>query len=115
MKKFLSLILVVILCGSLCACGNGGSSAEEDREGDVRRAVYQQILTETMFYEKAGTPTVTYYFEEISEYEYEVTGKVTIKDKYGDTYTGKYDAVVNISPTDGKCAVDLELGTLYKD
>ena len=50
-------------------------------------------------------PTITTYVEKISENTYEVTGKVTIKDKYGDSYTGKYDAEVEYNPSTEKCSV----------
>ena len=49
------------------------------------------------------------------ENEYEVTGKVTVQDKYGDSYTGNYDATVEYNPTTDKCDVDCNIGDLYKN
>ena len=53
--------------------------------------------------------------DEISENNFEVTGKVTVRDKYGDTYTGNYDAVVEYNPTTNECEVDCDIGILYKN
>ena len=46
---------------------------------------------------------------------FEVTGKVTVKDKYGDSYTGKYDAVVEYDPATDDCDANCDIDKLYKD
>ena len=40
---------------------------------------------------------------------------VTIRDKYGDTFTGKYDATAIYNPLTDEFDVDYEVGKLYKD
>ena len=75
-----------------------------------------RIMVEiALSYDTTGVPTITTFVDEIGENTYEVTGKVTVKDKYGDSYTGKYDAEVEYNPATDNCDVDLELGDLYKD
>lgn len=117
MKKFLSLLLTISLCVSLVACGGGGSSESktESVESKVERSVKAYINTEIMFsYDTVGDPNITYYIDEISENNFEVSGKVTVKDKYGDSYSGKYDAIVKYNPETDKCDTDVEIDKLYK-
>ena len=116
MKRVISLILVAAFCLGLCACGSGGSKSENTPESKVVSAVRSQIMVEIMLsYDTNGVPTITTYVDELGANRYEVTGKVTVRDKYGDTYTGKYDAEVEYDLSTGDCDVDLDLGSLYKD
>lgn len=115
MKKVLAVLFVFIFCLSLCACGEKGGDVESI-EDKVKQAVESDIMVEIVFnYDTTGVPSITYFVEKISETEYEVTGKVTVKDKYGDAYTGKYDAVVTYDPVKDDCSADVDMGKLYKD
>lgn len=115
MKKLFAIILSVVLGLSLCACSESGSNSESV-EDKVRSAVENYIMASVAVqYDTTGVPSITAYIDEIGENEYEVTGKVTVRDKYGDSYTGKYDAVVEYDPETDDCAVDCNLGNLYKD
>ena len=115
MKRVIALLLVVVLCVGLCACSNSGTT-KNSKEDKVVSEVKSYITFEIKYYyDTVGMPTITTHVEKISENTYEVTGKVTIKDKYGDSYTGKYDAEVEYNPSTEKCSVDLNLGKLYKD
>lgn len=119
MKKILALILAIITCLSLCACTGGGNSNDAKSssvEDKVKESVKYQIMAEVALkYDTTGAPSCTYFVDEIGENKFEVTGKVTVRDKYGDSYTGKYDAEVIYDPADDDCDVSLEMGTLYKD
>ena len=116
MKKVLAIILAMILCFSLCACNGGNEEDTESIEDKVKSAVKSDIMaTIKLQYDTTGLPNITCYVDKISENKFEVTGKVTVKDKYGDSYTGKYDADVEYKPERDYCDVDLDIGSLYKD
>ena len=117
MKKFLSLLLTIGLCVSLVACGGGSSSESktESVESKVESSVKAHINAEIILsYDTVGVPNITYYIDEISENNFEVSGKVTVQDKYGDSYSGKYDATVKYNPETDKCDTDVEIDKLYK-
>lgn len=115
MKKILAILMALVMCVSLSACGSS-KEPEETVDEKVISAVKSDITAEIiLFYDTVGVPSITCFVDEISENEFEVTGKVTVKDKYGDTYTGKYDAVVEYDPSTDECDVDCELYKLYKD
>ena len=118
-KLFLVLLMSVIML-SLIACGGTKEpekSPEELIVEDVKNDVSSEIIATIIWkYETEGTPIITHYVDEISENKFDVTGKVTVRDKYGDTYTGKYDAVVEYDPAkEDSEIVSFDLGTLYKD
>ena len=116
MKKVFSVILAMILCFSLGACSSKNVETEsmDDRLKDaVKNRINATILIE---YDTVGVPSATYYIDEMSETEFEVTGKVTVTDKFGDKYTGNYEAFVEYDPsTDELDVVDCEIYSLYKD
>ena len=100
MKKALSLILALVMCLSLCACGASETSNKpEDKAAD---AVRNQLLVQTLLeYSFEGAPKITTFVNEIEpdydekcDAKYEVTGKILIMDKYGDYWYAKYDAYV---------------------
>ena len=114
MKKVLSLILALVMCLSLCACGGGSSKKSlSDRAAD---AVSSQIKVYVkLSYEVNGVPQVTTYVTETSTNHFKVTGKVTVRDAYGDTYSGKYDATAVYDPATDSFDVDYDIAKLYKN
>ena len=117
MKRILALLMVFVLCLGLCACGEKPEPTESE-EDIVASKVRSRITTEiALSYDTVGVPNITTYVTKQSNGDYIVTGKVTVKDKYGDTYTGKYDATVEVTPGSNSNSyhVDLELGKLYKN
>lgn len=115
MKRVIALLLVLVLCVGLCACSNSGTT-KNSKEDKVVSSVKSRIMVEVKLnYDTTGAPTITTNVKKISENTYEVTGKVTVKDKYGDSYTGKYDAEVEYNPSTETCSVDLNLGKLYRN
>ena len=116
MKKFLCLLLAMVMCLSLVACGGSEKSNVSSVEDKVRNAVKANIQAELLVnYDTVGVPEITCYIDEVGDNVYEVTGKVTVKDKYGDSYTGKYDANVEYDPATDECTTNVELDSLYKD
>lgn len=115
MKKFLCLALVAILCCSFISCGN--KEKEPSKEDLVKECVKDRIDVKLMLsYDITGNIQATYFLDEVRTNVFEVTGKVTVKDKYGDSYSGKYDAVVEYDPQSKKCSLeDLEIDKLYKN
>ena len=121
MKKLLSFLLIIVLVFSFVSCGGDSSDSQskvsESVESRARSSVISRVqLNVSLKYEIVGLPTVTCYLNKIRENEFEATGKVTVRDKYGDTYTGKYDAVVEYNPTTDKFSVSpCNVDSLYKD
>lgn len=116
MKKLFIIILSIIMCFSIIAC-NDNKEDTESIEDKVKEAVRLRITTEIiLYYDTADVPQCTYYVDDIGDNNFKVTGKATVKDKYGDSYTGKYDAEVTYDPFADKCSVtNLDLDKLYKD
>lgn len=115
-RKTIALCLMLFIIASL---GAGCSVGEKD-EPSVSSRVVTEVKSKVQFmvgfqYDIVGLPQVTAYVQETGTNTYEVTGKVTVKDKYGDTYTGKYDAVATYDPETDDISVDEEIGKLYKD
>ena len=114
MKKTIAMMLVVILCMGLWACGpQEPEKTLPDRAGDEVRS--QILFYVSISYEIVGLPNVTSFVKEIGENEFQVTGKVTVRDNYGDSYTGKYDATAIYDPSTDDFDVDYELDKLYKE
>ncbi len=120
MKKALSLLLALVLCLSLCACGASETSNKpEDKAAD---AVRNHLLVQTLLeYSFEGVPKITTFVNEIEpkyyeecDVKYEVTGKIYIMDKYGDFWCAKYDAYVLYDSTSDKYDVSkCELDKFY--
>lgn len=116
MKKFLAILMVALLSISLVACSGSKEEPESVTDKVKDEVKYRIMATIAVQYETTGVPNITYYVDEMGDNTYEVTGKVSVKDKYGDTYTGKYDAVVEYDPAADDCSIDsFSLGSLYKD
>lgn len=117
MKKVISVLLIVVLCVSFAACSSGGDDTEvKSPQERIRNVVYNRILVNVLAkYDTQGSPNVTYYLDPISDNTFEVSGRVTVRDKYGDSYSAKYDCVAEYKPdTDDVAITDFELGGFYK-
>lgn len=115
MKKLIALVLVAAFLISLCACGS--SSGSERSLSD--RAASQVASTVKVYcklsYNITGVPQVTTYVQDMGGGEFRVTGKVTIRDEYGDSYTGKYDATATYNESSDSFDIDYDVDSLYKD
>ncbi len=116
MKRAISLLLAFIMCVSFCACETERSEDSESLSDRVASEVKAQIMFHVgLSYEIVGAPRVTAFVKEIGDNEFRVTGKVTIRDNYGDTYTGKYDATASYDEDSDNISVDYDIGELYKE
>ena len=121
MKKFFLILISAVLCISFVACGN------TDDSNDIRESIRQAIwikANSALQFNFQGTKlegsyvdsqNITCYINQTDDLTYEVSGKVTVRDRYGDTYTGNYDAVVYFD-TDGDVDVaSFDLPEFEKD
>ena len=120
MKKILLMLLMSALVFTFVACDLNNEPEKSPEEliiEDVESCVTAEIIATIIWqYDTEGSPLITHYVDEIGENKFEVTGKVTVRDKYGDTYTGKYDAIVEYDPiSEDSDIVSFNLGTLYRD
>lgn len=95
MKRILSVLLVLILAISLCACG-GISSSEKAKEA-IRSEIYTKIdsTIEKMTFES---------LDKIGEGQWEASGKITITHD-GTSYSGDFEASI----VDGEVQVDSDV------
>ena len=101
MKRVFALLMVVLMMVSLCACGDSGSETTVSSERDkVTSAVRGRAVAAMLVgYETSGSPQVTMAtVKETGNHKWQVSGKITVNDKYGDTYTCTYDAKVEYDP-----------------
>lgn len=100
------------MCFTLCACGEDPADIEEIVKQEAELTVYTKVYLEYGYH-----PTVTAtYVRETGENVYNVSGKVRVSDKYGDQYTGTFDATVRYYPEDGDADTSsYEVSSLYKD
>lgn len=123
MKKLLTLLLCVCMIGSIgvfssCASSTEASTSVETVTDKVKSETKSTVLYRA--YVKYGywAHTITTYVDQsyTDENKYYVSGKYTINDNYGDSYTGKYDVTVVYDPVTGECEVtSCELQTAYKN
>lgn len=128
MKKLLILLLSICMIGSIgtfASCKgstetSSSSSVEtvETIEDKVRSSARIEVRVDV--YLKYGyfpTVNITNVSESYTENnKYYVSGKYTVKDNYGDAYTGKFDVTVVYDPETEQCdATETEIQTAYKD
>ena len=112
-------LLILAFCLSFCtilsSC-DGGSSQEYQK-------TYRDYVRDQIEYRIKGTLyssgyTFQSFTSNISHYDtdtYEVHGKVTVRDKYGDIWTGNYDAMVDYDVNDDSYRVrSFNMGSIYK-
>lgn len=114
MKKIIALILACVCCLTLIACSK---KEEFDLNQEIRDSVEAYAIGYTTLAYDATFSSITCFIEETEkENRFAVSGKITLRDKYGDTYTGKYDAIAVFDPSTKKIDVgSFELDTPRKD
>jgi len=90
-----------------CACGENESESKsvEDRVcEEVKFAVMAKLASLDNY---DSFDDITYTVKESGENRFEISGKVTYKDKYSTTFTKKYDARAEYNP--GTDTIDCKL------
>lgn len=114
MKKLLALLLTLVLCLSLCACGEKEPEfdPEEAFESKVSSAVAAYCV---LSYQDVKTAITTLSDIDVDGDIYTGKGKVTVRDNYGDTYVGKVTAVYKYNEeTQSFSKVSLDIETPKK-
>lgn len=126
MKKLISLILAIVMCLGLCACGGGGaetasenskSVAEEDPQ-EIKELIINHAKDKIYleFRDKLGAkdisfPTVSLTDE--GENEYKVSGKVQFYDEQYKRYSASFKGTAKYSSSGVAFSYSVE--DLYKN
>ena len=120
MKKVLSLILALVLCLSLCACGEPSVSIDEEIQLVIqaKASSYCKVsFNDVKNVSVSVTDTQPYLIEHGIDDEYEkyyVYGYVIVTDVYGDQYKAKFSANVYFDEErNGECR-EFEMDTPTK-
>ena len=125
MKKAIAFVLALIMIMSLVACGNFGKSHQENEEvaetaenlkDRARKSAERYVaIYAGLSYSVSGVPYAhVATINEISENKWKVYGKVNLKDKYGDAYSGNFDGYVTYDPESDSFDNDIDIGTRQK-
>ena len=116
MKKAISILLVLIIVIGLGACGNEEHSQEKtlsDRAADaVENHIWSYVYV--AYNQPQNILVNTTHISQTNDNTFKVSGKVTVTDKYGDKFTGKYDATATYNPSTDDFDVQYDVGTLYR-
>ena len=75
-------------------------------KGIISFATFDFRVVALVNYKTTGAPDVTIgSIRKVEEDRWEVSGKITVNDIYGDSYTGTYDAVVQYDAMQDKAGV----------
>lgn len=109
----LIIILVFVLIYFISAAGN--SKPEETLEDKLRNHISAKVMAYVAIrYDTTGVnPRIT-TLRETSEGNWEVYGKVSARDTYGDSFTGTFEGTCKVeSEEDFGCSLDYS--NMYKD
>lgn len=118
--KALSLFLLVVFCCSFCAlfcsCSSSGNNKKYEKTAkDYIRDEIKYELRGRLYSSGYSLSSFTTNIVKDGKTRYEVSGKVTVKDKYGDLWTGNYDAVVYYdADSDSYSVSSFSMGKIYK-
>ncbi len=114
MKKVLAILLALVMCISLVACGE--KEPEFDLRSEIKSAIQSKASVECLFsYADVKLVLVdTLNYEDNGDGTYDCKGYIAVTDDYGDKYRGKYDAVVKVVDEDAS-VVSFDLETPKKD
>lgn len=92
MKRWIALLLALVACLSLCACGK-----KEPPKPSVTDLLRDEVEIDiqvycSVYYENVRSTSCTMFTDDQGDGLYHVSGKATVIDNYGDKYQGNYDA-----------------------
>ena len=120
MKNFLSIILIIVLSVSaLCACSSPDSDSDSETSSVISLddAIRNDVRREAMSkYNIAVVKEVMIgYTENVGEDQYTASGKIVVIDKYGDIYSGNWDADVTYDKETGNSSSEIVFDRITKD
>ena len=120
MKKIIAIILAVIMCISMVACA-AVSKEPESNEPSLSDKIHTAVMARANMYCKVmyeDVRNVTIDIGSSAEAEdgtYTVKGYARIIDNYGDTYKGKFEAVVEVDDSGSVSCSKFNLDTPTKE
>ncbi len=113
LKKFTALILALVMCLPLAACGK--KEPEFNLRDEIKLAIQAKASVECLFnYANVKLVLVdTLNYDDNGDGTYDCKGYISITDDYGDKYRGKFDAVVKVVDEDASVS-SFELETPKK-
>lgn len=120
-KRILTMLFILVLALSLCACGKSSDDKEtveqeETLEEKIESQIVGQATIQLQIQYDVSSATVNVATIELSEdeSEFDAYGKVTCTDKYGDKYEGKFSATGTVDSETEDISVDLDITTPTK-
>ena len=117
-KKLSFLLIVLVIIGIIIVVfllNSGNKEPVETLEDRVRSRARTTALTYVMLWYDVGNPNVRVTtVKETENNEYEVYGKISVKDNYGDPYSGTIDGICSVDEIED-ISCDLDYSDLYRD
>ena len=117
-KKLSFLLIVLVIIGIIIVVfllNSGNKEPVETLEDRVRSRARTTALTYVMLWYDVGNPNVRVTtVKETENNEYEVYGKISVKDNYGDPYGGTFDGICSVDEIED-ISCDLDYSDFYRD
>ncbi len=99
MKKTLAILLILVICILLVACGKEESNLRTEIEHTISAHATLMCLVESNGARYAQVDTL--FYVENEDGVYDCKGYISIIGDYGDQYRVKYDAIVKVQDGEG--------------
>ena len=110
MKKALPLILALVLCLTLCACGSKDTSSKMTPKETVIDAAKWDVQFSLTASGCKGLPSVQITtIEEVGDNEFEFYGTYSAKNEYSQTVKGTFEGTGTYNPETEKASVDIDM------
>ena len=111
MRKITGVLLLMMVCLLFCSCGS--NSPEDKIKSNIQTSIIQEIEDE---YDIKSITDITYNIEQMTIKTYCVSGKIKLKDRYGNYYQGEYDAYLEyVAETEEYIVEELDIYDLIKE